>query len=204
MRKVGVFAKAPVAGLAKTRLAARLGSEGAARLQQQLTTRALQRACRLPETSVELWIDGPADHPFVLQSARDFDVVVRPQQGKDLGARMAHAFAAMLAEAGRVLIIGTDCPAQRTADLADAFTALDAADVVVQPAEDGGYVLIGAKRLHAPLFEAVPWGTERVLTVTRERAAAANLLLKELPLSWDLDHPADFDRALAAGLVDEP
>lgn len=204
MRGIAVFAKAPVVGHAKTRLAARLGSAGAARLQQQLTTRALERACSLPETSVELWVDGPGNHPFVLQSAHDFDLTVRCQQGNDLGARMAHALEAMLREADRVLIIGTDCPAQRATDLAAAFAALDAADVVVQPAEDGGYVLIGARQPHRSLFDAMPWGTDRVLALTRERAAAAGLSLTELPPSWDIDHAADFDRALAAGLVDPP
>ena len=201
---IAVFAKAPIPGFAKTRLVERLGADGAARLQRQLTTRALQRACSLPETSVELWVDGSAGHPFVLQSAHEFDVTVRLQQGNDLGARMANAFASMLGEAQRVLIIGTDCPAQSVTDLAAAFAALDAADVVVQPAEDGGYVLIGARECHPSLFDAVPWGSDRVLALTRERAAAAGLLLTELPTSWDLDRPADLERALAAGLVDEP
>lgn len=201
---IAVFAKAPVAGFAKTRLARRLGADGAARLQRQLMTRALQRACSLPETSVELWVDGPAGHPFVVQSARDFNATVRPQQGNDLGARMANAFEAMLGKADRVLIIGTDCPAQSAADLAAAFAALATADVVVQPAEDGGYVLIGAREPHPTLFDAVPWGSDRVLALTRERAAAAGLKVTELPTTWDLDRPADYERALAMHLVVEP
>lgn len=203
-RAIGVFAKSPQPGRTKTRLAGRLGNDGAARLQQQLMTLALQRACSLPEASVVLWIDGEMDHAFVLQCAREFAVAVEPQRGKDLGIRMHNAFAVMLEQNDRALIVGTDCPAQQPSDLAAAFVALDNADAVVQPAEDGGYVLIGLSRLQPALFIDVPWGSERVLAVTRERAADAGIALAELPASWDLDRPADYDRALALGLIAEP
>jgi uncharacterized protein len=202
-RAVAVFAKAPVPGTVKTRLAGRLDPAAAARLQQTLTTLALKRARALPDVRVELWIDGPLDHPFLLRSVRDLGISIQPQRGEDLGSRMAHAIEAMLAHSSRALVIGTDCPAQRTADLEAAFAALDKADAVVQPAEDGGYVLIGMKRCHAELFRAVPWGTDQVMPTTRARAASAGIQLAELPLSWDLDRPADFERALALGLVTE-
>ena len=119
----------------------------------------------------------------------------------DLGARMAYAFADTLDGCRPMLLIGTDCPAQTIGDLAAALTALEAADAVVQPAEDGGYVLVGMRQPHAALFESIAWGGDTVLAATRTRAAEQGVRLAELPMCWDLDRSEDLDRALALGLV---
>ena len=117
---------------------------------------------------------------------------------------MSNAFAQTLDGERPMLLIGTDCPAQTGADLAAAATALREADAVIQPAEDGGYVLIGMKQFHPALFEQVAWGGATVLATTRARATDHRIRLAELPLSWDLDRSEDLDRALALGLVDLP
>jgi glycosyltransferase A (GT-A) superfamily protein (DUF2064 family) len=115
---------------------------------------------------------------------------------------MAHAFADTLDGSGPMLLIGTDCPAQTVDDLRDALEALDGgADAVVQPAEDGGYVLIGMKEARPPLFAGIAWGTDSVLATTRLRAREHGIRLAELPTCWDLDRSEDLDRALALGLV---
>jgi glycosyltransferase A (GT-A) superfamily protein (DUF2064 family) len=114
---------------------------------------------------------------------------------------MSNAFADTLDGERAMLLIGTDCPAQTHEDLVTAIAALQDADAVIQPAEDGGYVLIGMKRAHPVLFEGVAWGSESVLATTRARATGHGIRLAELPLSWDLDRGEDLDRALALGLV---
>jgi uncharacterized protein len=199
---IAVFARAPVAGQAKTRLIPRLGAAGAARLQRQLIERALARARSVRGARVTLWTTADdADARALAEAAR---ALVRLQQGHDLGARMSNAFAETLDGARPMLLIGTDCPAQTAADLENAVAALRDADAVIQPAEDGGYVLIGMKQFHPALFEQVAWGSATVLATTRARAADRRVRLAELPMSWDLDRSDDLDRALALGLVDLP
>lgn len=201
---IAVFARAPVPGHAKTRLIPRLGSEGAARLQQQLIDLALARARALPDARVTLWTSGPADDARMGAAAAAVGATLRRQHGSDLGMRMAHAFRATLDGRNAMLLIGTDCPAQTVDDLRAAAAALAEADAVVQPAEDGGYVLIGMRQPHAALFDRVEWGSATVLATTRARAREQGLRLAELPVCWDLDHAEDFDRALRLGLVQSP
>ena len=199
---IAVFARAPIAGQAKTRLIPRLGASGAARLQRQLTERSLARARSVRGARVTLWTTvDDAEARALADAAR---ASVRLQRGNDLGARMSNAFAETLDGNRPMLLIGTDCPAQTVADLETAVTALQEADAVIQPAEDGGYVLIGMKRSHPVLFEQVAWGSATVLAATRARAAEHRVRLAELPTCWDLDRGEDLDRALALGLVDLP
>jgi rSAM/selenodomain-associated transferase 1 len=199
---IAVFARAPIAGQAKTRLIPRIGAAGAARLQRQLTERALARAGAVRGARVTLWTT--ADDAETRALAHGARATVRLQHGDDLGARMSNAFADTLDGNRPMLLIGTDCPAQTTADLEAALATLQQADAVVQPAEDGGYVLIGMKQFHPALFERVAWGSATVLATTRARAAEHRLRLAELPMSWDLDRGEDLDRAMALGLVDFP
>ncbi|MEG1969392.1 MAG: TIGR04282 family arsenosugar biosynthesis glycosyltransferase [Burkholderiaceae bacterium] len=200
--EIAVFARAPVAGCAKTRLAPRLGAAGAAQLQAWLTQRALARACQVSGARVTLWTSGDPQHSFWRDCEAAFGVALREQCGADLGARMHHAFASTLAaNTAPMLLIGTDCPAQSVADLHHARAALADADLVIQPAFDGGYVLIGMKQPQAAVFDDIAWSTPSVAQATRERARAAGLALTEIETRPDLDEPADLDAALAAGWV---
>jgi uncharacterized protein len=201
---IAIFARAPVPGQTKTRLIPQIGADGAARLQRQLILLALARTRALPGARVSLWSAGAADDPFMRRAASDAGVALRQQRGDDLGARMANAFADTLASAHPMLLIGTDCPAQRVDDLRDAVDALADADAVVQPAEDGGYVLIGMRQPHLALFDGIAWGTDTVCAATRARARDSGLRLAELPACWDLDRIEDLERAVACGLVQYP
>jgi uncharacterized protein len=198
---IAVFARAPIAGQAKTRLIPRLGADGAARLQRQLTAAALARARAFPGARVTLWTTAASDDADARAAAGGIGATVRTQLGADLGARMAHAFSHTLDGTRPMLLIGTDCPAQTVDDLRAAAAALRNADAVVQPAEDGGYVLIGMNDARPALFAGIAWGTDRVLEATRSRAAEHGIRLAELPPRWDLDRSEDLDRALALGLV---
>ncbi len=118
--------------------------------------------------------------------------LVQPQG--DLGARLHTAFLLHGAH-GPLLMIGTDCPALQAQQLREAARRLlDGRDAVFIPAEDGGYVLIGLRRPRPLLFADMPWSTDRVMALTRERAAAAGLDAFELPALWDVDRPEDLPR----------
>jgi uncharacterized protein len=196
---VAVFAKAPVAGYAKTRLIPRLGAEGAAALQNVLIDRAVATALAARIGPVALWCAPDAKHPCFQEAARRSPIALAGQPDGDLGARMLAAFRA---SGGPLVLIGTDCPTLTPADLRDAADALrHGADVVLSPAEDGGYGLISALCAYPCLFEAMPWSTAQVARLTAERARSAGLRLKILRKIWDIDTPADLDRLLRSGLL---
>jgi len=196
--RIAVFARAPVAGATKTRLIPALGAAGAAALQQQLIERTLATACAVPAARVTLWIAGATDHPYMLGIAARFGVDVAEQAGADLGARMHHAFAVTAAP---LVLIGTDCPGLSPDDLAAAATVLAEDDVVIQPASDGGYVLIALRGPQPQLFNSIDWGTSLVLQQTLARIATLGLRLRLRPTLDDLDTPDDLRRAVAAGLI---
>jgi hypothetical protein len=175
-----------------------LGAGGAAALQRRLIERTLATACAVPGALVTLWVAGDSEHPFITGVSARFGVALAAQVGNDLGARMQHAFEAAGAP---LVLIGTDCPQLAPPDLAAAAAALAANDVVIQPATDGGYVLIGLARPQPALFESIDWGGPQVLRQTQARIATIGLRCALRPTLDDLDTPADLQRALAAGLL---
>lgn len=182
---IAILAKAPVPGAAKTRLIPTIGAHAAAVLQERLTARAVATAQAAGVGPVTLWCAPDVAH----RSFRELDITLKQQPEGDLGARMLAAF-----EDGPTLVIGADCPALTPTHLRDAATALDTHDIVVIPAEDGGYVLIGANARHPPLFEAMTWSVSTVLTETRKRIAALGLSTCELSPLWDIDTENDLAR----------
>lgn len=163
---VAVFAKAPVAGLAKTRLAPVLGVRGAARLQRHLTLRVLATARAAHLGPLSLWCAPDTSHRFFRALRSRGGLPCYRQRGATLGERMAAAFHRHL-PFRPLLLIGTDCPTLTADHLRAAGTALQTMDAAFYPAVDGGYVLIGLRRLHPALFQDIPWGTGRVMQQTR-------------------------------------
>lgn len=192
--RIVVVAKAPVAGTVKTRLAPRLGAAGAARLHEDLVRRTLRTALEAAVGPVELCAAPSVDHPFFAACARDYAIEVSEQGEGDLGDRMARAIGRITEAGVRAVLIGADCPALDATYLRAAVRALDRHDVVLGPAEDGGYVLVGARRLVPEMFRGLQWGTETVLEDTRRRLRDANACWFELATLWDLDRPEDYDR----------
>jgi len=189
---IAILAKAPIPGLAKTRLMPALGAHGAAMLQEALTARAVETATAAQTGPVTLWATPDATHPSFRELAVKSRVAIKRQPDGDLGARM---LATCDAVAGPALVIGTDCPSLSPAHLRAAADALrDGNDVVVIPAEDGGYVLIGMRKPQPELFSSMPWGTDAVMAETRKRAADTKLRCRELPTQWDIDRPDDLER----------
>ena len=195
-----MFARAPVAGKAKTRLSARLGASGAARLQARLTRRALVTALRARCGPVELHATPHAHHAFFRWCAKRYGVGAATQRGRDLGERMQRALAGALRRYRAAVLIGSDCPELGARDLRHAARLLrGACDVVLAPAEDGGYALIGARTASRPLFERVRWGGPSVYRQTTENLAAQGLRWRALRTVWDVDRPEDLERLAALG-----
>lgn len=193
--KVAILAKAPIAGLAKTRLIPALGAAGAARLQRQFTCRAVQTARAAGLGAVTLWCAPDRQQRFFRALAQAHPgLICRDQPAGDLGARMHCAFQQQCGS-GPTLLIGTDCPALQPTHLRAAAQALlGGSDAVFHPAEDGGYVLIGLRQPQPALFQHMRWSTPAVMQDSRERAAAQGLSLQELDTLWDVDLPRDLPR----------
>lgn len=197
-RRILVFAKAPIAGQVKTRLHTRLSPIACADLHRVLSLHTLKTACESRLASVELWCTPTISHPFVQECVKRFLVEPHLQLGSDLGERMHHALNHSLRNNEQVLIVGTDCPLIDKPYLSSAFEVLQQGDdVVLGPAEDGGYVLIGMKRFDRALFEGVSWGTERVLKQTRAALFRLGRSWSELEPLWDIDRPDDLSRLCA-------
>lgn len=193
-----ILAKYPQPGRCKTRLVPVLGAEGAAELHRRMVQQTLKVACTLRDEGilVEVWFAGAEATAMAAMFGDDFDY--RPQHGEDLGERLRNAFAAAYqAGAQRVIAIGTDCPELAARDVLAGFDDLRAHDVVLGPARDGGYYLIGASRHLPRLFEAIAWGTEIVARQTIDRIHEQQLTAALLPMKQDVDRPEDLPRATA-------
>lgn len=186
-----VFAKAPVPGLAKTRLAPALGAAGAAALAERMLHHALAQAVAADVGPVELCAAPDASHPALQAAAAAVGAGLSEQGTGDLGLRMHRALARSLMRHGRPLLIGTDAPALSALVLRQASSALLDHDAVFVPALDGGYALVGQRRADPRWFSDMAWSHERVMEATRERLRAAGVRWSELPAVADIDEPVD-------------
>ena len=193
--KLILFTKAPVPGQAKTRLIPALGDEGAAELQRRMTRHTVDMVFSAAFTNVELQAFPNTQDASFLALLDDYCIELNAQQGNDLGDRMAHAFEQALAVYDYAIIIGTDAPALDADIVKQAIEQLaSGVDVVMCPAEDGGYALVGLSKPNQQIFTDIDWGTDRVYQQTLQRIQQAQLSLAELPLLWDVDRPEDLAR----------
>ncbi len=193
-----LFTRFPRPGEAKTRLIPTLGPEGAAQLHRELTAHTLgtvDQSTALHPMDVEIRYTGASVDEMSewLGTRRTY----ADQGDGDLGNRMDRAAdAAFESSMDRVVIIGADCPELSPSLLNRAFDLLISRDIVLGPALDGGYYLIGVRhtawqRARKPLFADMPWGTDDVLTETLRRTHAAGLAVARLDFLGDVDRPAD-------------
>ncbi|HED19256.1 MAG TPA: glycosyltransferase [Gammaproteobacteria bacterium] len=211
--RILVFAKAPLAGRVKTRLASGIGDQAAVTLYEQLVRDTVSMAVQAKIAPVTLYAESL--HPLfaelinssyrrkpVSSSLKPLDSGIRRnddrikiQQGADLGLRMHRAIQDALEQADFVVLIGTDCPAMTGEYLNLACQELHAGtEFVFGPAEDGGYVLVGARSAEEELFTDMRWSTSQVMQHTRERLLLLNKQYAELDTLWDLDTPEDLKR----------
>lgn len=201
---VAVMAKAPGAGAVKTRLCPPLTPREAAALARGFLRDTIAKVRGLHGATPAIAYTPDSERALFARLAPDFALV--PQRGTDLGARMRSTLAALLGAGHRAAIaIGTDTPTLPAAVLARAVEHIASGDVdvVLGPAADGGYYLVGVRADHAALFAGVPWSTDAVLAITRHRAAEAGLRCALLPAWFDVDTPDDLAR-LRMALADTP
>lgn len=200
-----IFTKYPIAGYAKTRLIPAVGAERAAEISRMLTHRAINTARSFLKCSPhpatlrihlasstqqsadlsEEWLGQPDSRSVSRESFHE-------QKDGDLGQRLSAAFAASFEDgAGKALVIGADIPEIDADLLIEAFQRLEGVDLVVGPAADGGYYLLGMKKLHLRLFENIPWSTEVVYAITIAKAEEMGLSVFNLRTLRDVDLPED-------------
>lgn len=190
-----VFAKAPVLGAVKTRLCPPLSQQQALELYRRLLWRSLETAVSAGLGPVELCCAPDIGGPFFDTCRVHFGLQLKAQEPGDLGVKMRSALEAALTRADRAILIGTDCPAITASYLRTAARALTADNnIVLGPAEDGGYGLVGVTRMVADIFTDIPWGTALVMNATVGRLRANGGLWRELPPIWDVDRPEDLAR----------
>jgi len=189
---LGVFVKAPVPGRVKTRLAAEVGVHRAAEIYRGLGRRVVS-ACVGTGHDTVVWFAPPLAGPAVCEWLKDLTVAAyRSQVSGSLGARLDAAFRRHFHEgARRVIIIGSDCPGVDAGLVSRALGMLDQHDLVLGPAHDGGYYLIGLRAPAPQLFQDIAWSTEAVLEQTVARARQLGLGAAILPMLRDVDSASD-------------
>lgn len=189
------FAKAPSARV-KTRLATALAVEQRIDLHTRMLEHTFVQLRESRLAPVELWVDE--DTTYFYQGELFSSFPVYRQQGFTLGDRLFHALSNTLAKVDAVMVVGSDCPFITAEYLNQAIEALGESSVVIGPATDGGYVLLGARKIHTAIFENIEWGSDKVLTQTVSalgRLRWSYRLLNPLP---DIDRPEDLQ------LLDDP
>ena len=193
-----IFAREPIAGQVKSRLAQEIGSGAALMVYRRLLSRTLALArryrARRGVAVIVASADGREDDELA-RRARASGFAWQAQRGADLGSRMCEAFERAFASGfTRVILIGCDCPVLRGSDLDEAFAALEQADAAFSPTDDGGYALIALRATQPLLFSGIAWGSDEVLGQTSRAAQAAGVRMHTLRQLWDVDRPADLRR----------
>jgi rSAM/selenodomain-associated transferase 1 len=180
-----IFAKNLLHGKVKTRLAATVGHNKAMDVYQQLLQHTIAVAGRLP-------VDKLLFYSHFVEAANNHHFKTFLQKEADLGERMNHAFATAFQQGySKAVIIGTDVPGITPSIIQVAFEQLDNVDVVIGPATDGGYYLLGMKQNHAPLFQGIEWSTSSVFSTTVSHLKQLSLRYSELPVLSDVDREED-------------
>ena len=185
------FAKSPLPGRVKTRLQGELGAQGACDVHVELLQHCCRRLLSAGLAPVELWVDCQSTHQVFAECLSWGATGPRLQYGEDLGERMHHALCDGLERFHQVILVGSDCPEIDRDYLLQAAQGLSRAPLVIGPAADGGYVLIGARSINARLFEGVQWGEAQVYAQTMGQVVALGWNCESLPILRDIDRPED-------------
>jgi rSAM/selenodomain-associated transferase 1 len=212
---LGVFARYWQPGEVKTRLARRIGSQSAARLHRHFVDTTLLRLTGIGATQRLVISPGDAQPRVAIECPAASGWRISGQSDGDLGARMGDFFARALLEADRVLLVGADSPDLPREWVGEALAQLERVPVVLGPAHDGGYYLVGINARHGEkidlhvMFDGVPWGTSRVLPLTIDRLKTGGIGYHLLPTWYDVDEWEDLvalqQRLMQRdGALDEP
>ncbi len=186
-----IFVKYPEPGKVKTRLAADIGKEKAAKIYKGMAETVISNVLRSEDYRSVIFFDPPerkSDFERWLGNSH----MLLPQEGQSLGERMVKAFDKVFSfGAERAVIIGTDCVEISNELVSQGFSALKNADIVIGPAEDGGYYLLGLKRPIREIFNKINWGTNLVLNQTLKKARKEGLKFQLLKTLKDIDTVKD-------------
>jgi len=196
IRRILMF-KAPIEGAVKTRLAQSIGAKKALEVYRSLGRRQFQAASDAEDLEVRFAPDDAK--PLMLEWLGEGACLV-PQGAGDLGERMGRAVKQAFEEPDieGVLLIGADCPSLDSAALAEAESVLRKTEIVVGPASDGGYYLLGLRQENASLFEDIPWGSEDVLEITLDRCRKVGAKAALLEQREDVDDISSLQRQRAS------
>jgi rSAM/selenodomain-associated transferase 1 len=185
------FTRTPQAGQVKTRMLPHLSAAQACELHCDLTRWTSRQLLDSGLGTVELSVAGDREHALFTEcKAMGVSRILR-QRGADLGQRMYHAMRCGLARYANVILVGSDCPGIDASYLRQAVAALYAAPLVLGPAHDGGYVLIGARAIKREIFQDIPWGSAQVFEKTTAALVREGVCWEELPRLADIDRPED-------------
>ncbi|MBC8318188.1 MAG: TIGR04282 family arsenosugar biosynthesis glycosyltransferase [Desulfobulbaceae bacterium] len=195
-----IFTRFPLPGQAKTRLVPYLGAKKAAELQRSMTEHTLAQARdmqQMRDVCIEVHYDGGTRELIQKWLGK---VSLHKQQNGDLGTRLAAALSTGF-QSGytKILITGTDCPSLTSSLMIQSLDDLNQRDLIIGPATDGGFYLLGLKKSAPQLFVDVPWGTSKVYEKTVSNAQKLNLSLYNLPTLSDIDRPEDLIHLHPAG-----
>ena len=190
-----IFSKPPIAGMTKSRLAKSIGEVAAADLAAAMLRDIIEQVLAVPDA--ELFIAHPPENnsdEFKFLKYSNINFIA--QSGVDLGERMSNVFADLLTRQnlGKAIIIGSDCITVSSEKLQTGFANLSKFPVIIEPAEDGGYVLVGQSVFCAEMFKEVAWGTDTVMEQTRKKLNKAEINFFEFPISFDIDHYDDLSK----------
>ena len=195
-----VFTQAIIPGSVKTRLTPYLSKEQAADFAESLQRYTLDLLTESNLPPVRLQLSPNCRTANIPQLLREYPLPCDIQRGSDLGERMCHAAVVALKQVRQVILIGTDCVVMTADYIRHAVLHLQTHDAVIGPAEDGGYVLLGLRRVDPCLFQDVEWGTSSVLLQTRKNMRDNGWSFCELETLWDVDEPQDYQRYLKLDL----
>jgi len=188
-----LFVKYPQEGKVKTRLGKHIGYDRAARLYREFAQTSVQRFSRIPGVDFTIYFDPPEEEkPMRAWLGEDFHYQAQP--AGDLGERLRSVFEYWLPQRRRVFAMGSDSPDLPVEYIEQACKILQTKDVVIGPAEDGGYYLIGLSRYLPKLFDGVPWSTKEVLNATLQKADEIGASFELLPTWYDVDTLEDLGR----------
>jgi rSAM/selenodomain-associated transferase 1 len=200
-----VFARLPVAGSVKTRLAKTLGEDFAVRFYRACAEHTFNECRKAASTGMDIFVfysDEKDKELMKKWTGNDFRLL--PQSGEDIGKRMFNAFKIVFDEGvNRAILIGTDVPDISSGIISKALTSLNNTELVIGPAKDGGYYLIGMKKLYGFLFENIEWGTGKVFAGTLDKINMNNLDKKIITELYDIDTEEDITKWLSAKQEDE-
>ena len=192
-----VFCKYPVEGKVKTRIANTMGNEFAVKLYKIFAEHTFQELLKTDSVFPYLFFKGKEDRGKIEDwTGREF--LLETQEGDDLGERMYNAFKKVIDRgSAKTIIVGTDIPDVSSDIIRKAFQALDNSDIVIGPSNDGGYYLLGMKKLYKGLFSGIEWSGNSVLSATLDKINSLNLSYSILPELIDIDTEDDLKKWLA-------